>query len=272
MVSLEYLDQGYDSRSQAAWGERVEAGGAGISIKGERDSSIKRDKGPGRETGQHSGELRPDETARILLERSDALKPKISFCGLYFWVIMSSSPSRTRAHAHILLCLRTVNRGKLWRVKPISLRGIHLLQTEQENYRKFHNQAHISRRPRKPCAVSMGHATWEHFWKSREEQSKALGIIRHLWQLSKARTLDPDLWKVCGGLLARLEVTKLNGKILCALSLFPLTPEELGSPRLWLPATTLNPKTHGVLAQPFPVPSNNHGNEIPAKMKGADFH
>lgn len=59
-----------------------------------------------------------------------------------------------------------------------------------------------------------------------------------------------------------------NGKILCVLS---PTPEEFGSPSLWLSATILNPK-HSVLVQPFPVPSNNHGNEIPVKMKGADFH
>lgn len=68
--------------------------------------------------------------------------------------------------------------------------------------------------------------------------------------------------------LARLEVTKQNGKILCV---FSLTPEEFGSPSLWLSTATLNPK-HCVLAQPFPVRSNNHGNEIPAKVKGADFH
>ena len=119
----------------------------------------------------------PDENVRILLERFDALKPKISFCGLYFWVIMSSSPSHTCAHIP-LFCLRTIKRGKLWRVKSISLCGIHLLQSEWENYRKFHNQAHISPGPCKPGTVSMGHATWEHFWKTREEQSEALVIIR----------------------------------------------------------------------------------------------
>lgn len=81
-----------------------------------------------------------------------------------------------------------------------------------------------------------------------------------------SRTLE-NPWRA----LARLEVTKQNGKILCVLS--PMEEElgSFGSPSLWPSVTMLNPK-HSVLAQPFPVRSNNHGNEIPAKMKGADFH
>lgn len=63
-------------------------------------------------------------------------------------------------------------------------------------------------------------------------------------------------------------MTKQNSKILCVLS---PTLEQFGRPSLWLSVMMLIPK-HSVLAQPFPVPSNNHGNEIPAKMKGADFH
>lgn len=49
-----------------------------------------------------------------------------------------------------------------------------------------------------PGTVSMGHATWEHFWKRRGEQSKAFGIIRRLLQLAKS--LNPDLGKVYGAL------------------------------------------------------------------------
>lgn len=218
MVSLKYLDQ--EVLTVKGW--RVEDRMRDRNINKEKGTlPIKQDKGRGKDRTAGTGRECEDFVGTLWL------KPKISFCGLYFWVIMSSSPSRTCAHIP-LFCLTTINRAKLWRVKSISLCGIHLLENEWENYRKFHNQGHISLGPCKPGTVSMGHATWEHFWKTRKEQSEALGIIRHLWQLAKVWTLEPDRWKVYGGALARLEVTKQNGKILCVLS---PTPEVGG---VWL--------------------------------------
>ena len=81
--------------------------------------------------------------------------------------------------------------------------------------------------------------------------------------------MGPDLWKVHGGFWQRAvgdEAERLK-PCMCFLS---------AAGGVWLSITvavcsdTKTPKRR-VLAQPFTAPSNDHGNEIPVKMKGADF-
>lgn len=65
------------------------------------------------------------------------------FCGfvlLGYHVLISLS----YVCLHIPPLLRSKNDQQESIVRYVSLCGIHLLQKEWENYRKFHNQAHIS--------------------------------------------------------------------------------------------------------------------------------
>ena len=121
--SLDYLDREVLQQISAARGEGVEEWRTRNINKG-GDWLMRRDKGPGRDST--AGESWPDKNARILLDRFDALKPKISFCGLYFWVIMSSSPSRTCVHIPPF-CPRSINREIVKSEVCLSLSTAHFI-------------------------------------------------------------------------------------------------------------------------------------------------
>lgn len=53
--------------------------------------------------GRSSVKSRPDGNAMVSLEHFDALRPEIPFCGVCFWVIVSSSPSHMCAHNPLFL-------------------------------------------------------------------------------------------------------------------------------------------------------------------------
>lgn len=126
-------------------------------------------------------ELWPDRNEKILLEHFDALKPEISSCGLYFWVIVSSL-----SHMHTLPSLVSKNHQQRKIAESevgLSLWNTHL--TEQTWKLQEMSKSGASPGPCKPSGVNMGHATLKYFWKAREKRSKASGIIRHLLHLAQ---------------------------------------------------------------------------------------